>query len=972
MGDRLSQHDRLFYFNSPLGEDKFLVRALEGEEEISSLFRFQVELLSDDPYIDETALLGKTVTLAIRQADATSFRYFNGRVSWFRYAGPEGSHTLYRAEIVPWTWLLTQTSDCNVRQGKSVPDIVGETFRRYGFSGDDFTFTLHYPKRYTPWEFSVQYRESAFGYASRLLESEGIFYFYRQTRKGHQMVLADDNTACEPCPYQSRFRMDRVHGPGVTRVYDTIFTFDLQRHLRSGRYIHRDFNFIHPDPRHLHADAASRSQVAVGKSLEVFDYPGEYEEPDQGRDWARLRMETEEAREEVFEGTGNARSLTPGFRFELSGHERREWNRAYIVTRVVHSGQEAGVEAAPDAAKPYYQNSFCCIPASIPYRPQEKTEKATVTGPQTAIVVGPKNEEIYIDKYGRIRVKFHWDYSDKQGDDCSFWIRVAHSWAGSNWGAFFLPRVGQEVLVDFLEGDPDRPIVIGRVYNSDLMPPWPLPSKKNISGIRTRSTKGGGPNNYNEISFDDTKGEELFALHAEKDFRLTVENDETDIIDRDRFVTVKRDHVEAVQRHLHENVGENASRRIGGTLDEQTGGQHTEKIGGSRHTSIGGDWRASVGGHVSVEFGTGAAAKSGGQLLLHTEQGMFARDDSQLLLESGGQLTLKGPGGFITINSGGVYIQGSMIYLNSGGSALSYPGSSPVTIDKPADPLRPPGLATPVPFVSLPSSALPQLPALPALPVPAPSLLSSVADAASARLPELPQSLQRDISQALDRVSSLAQISNFAPLAQAALSDSGAPAGYLRLTMDALPPQLANVPFRDALSGFSSSLFENPQHAVLAFRHPDPASSPLSSSSLHAGALQQMRESQSALAALAAQDLFGQRLSFTGHGDAAPLAEAAALATSRPATSFNPTTSSALPPSPTITRVAVRPPAQPGSPEPPPPPTAQLLLPAVDELGAPVTWIQDFASLQGRGMDFIQNGLKAENSHLLELLSKVL
>ena len=990
MGDRLSQHDRLFRFDSPLGEDKFVVRSLEGTEEMSSLFQFRVELASEDPFVDETALLGKAVTLAVRQADGKTFRHFNGRVSRFRYAGPEGSFTLYRAEVVPWTWLLTQTADCNVRQGKSVPKMVEETFRRYGFSNNDFERILRHEKRYGPWEFSAQYRESSFDYAARLLEAEGIFYFYRQEPGGHKMVMADDNSACEPCPYQSKFRMDRVRGPGVNRVYDTVFTFDLQRQVRPGRYAHRDFNFLRPDPRQLHAEAEGRSRVEESRKLEIYDYPGEYEEPPEGRDWVQLRIEEEETPEEIFEGTSNARSLIPGFRFDLSGHERREWNRSYLITKMEHSGEEANLEPGLPAVRPRYDNRFRCIPASTQYKPERKTATHLMQGPQTAIVVGPKDEEIYTDPHGRVRVKFHWDRSDNKGDDCSAWIRVAQLWAGANWGAMFLPRVGQEIIVDFLEGDPDRPIITGRVYNADRMPAWPLPSKKNISGIRTRSTKGGGPKNYNEISFDDTKGEELFALHAEKDFRLTVENDQTDIIDRDRFVTIKRDHIEVVKRNRHRSVDGDASNKVEGTLDEETGKQHTEKVGGSRHTDIGGDWFTRVGGRVSLEFGSGAAAHSGGTLMLHTGEGLFAKDDSKVLVEAGGELTLKGPGGFITINGGGIYLQGSMIYLNSGGSAVSYPGAPAVDVDKPKAPERPPGFEAPAPFVSPAVSPLPGMPSRPGMPaLPSSGLpnldsLSSIAAAAQQRLPELPASMQAAVRDNLAKLSQWKQAAELAPLASASYSDTGAPPGWTRLAEEKLPEALRNSVFSDPRSGFSASLFQSAEGVVLAFRGTDDVADWTDANLPQSQGRASTQYAQALLLAHAVQDAYGANVRLTGHSLGGGLASAAARMTGLRAQVFN---SSGLHQD-TVSRFNE---ARPG-PDPvtnhfvkgeilttaqtlTPLPNAvgrQIPLPAVDEKGQPAGWLSDLTGLKRHGMTYVDNGLAHERDRLLRELGGVL
>jgi type VI secretion system secreted protein VgrG len=648
MAGSLSQHQRLFKINTPLGEDKLIVRKLHGREAMSEAFFFSVDCVSDDPRLSITDIVGKKIDLAIRQSDEKTFRYFNGHVRRAKNLPPAGYLFQYRLEVVPWLWMLTRTADCYIHQNKTVPEVVEWVFKKFGFT--DYRFDLRNSGNYGPWVYLSQYRETAFEFVNRLLEIEGIFYYFEQKQGKHTMVIADAPASHQPCPFQSRIKVERAFGRGYNRDQDSIFSWDVEKNVRSGKYAHRDFNFEKPDAD-MHSEVPARSKKTGNDNFEIYDYPGEYEEHPDGNAWVRLRMEEEETDEEFARGTSCARSLMPGFKFDLTGHERRDQNKSHVVTEVIHSGEEENLLPEDQGRPPRYTNSFRCIPFDIPYRPARKTPKHVMRGVQTATVVGPKGEEIYCDKFGRVKVQFHWDRVGKKDEGSSCWIRVSQPWAGQNYGGMWLPRIGQEVIVDFVEGDPDRPIITGRVYNANQMPAWKLPDKQNWSGFKTRSTKGGGQDNANELRFDDTKGEENIVLHAEKDLEVSVEKETVWETGTDHHFYVGNNLTEQVEKNVEATIGEACVISIGKSLIMSTG----------------------TDGSVSV--GSNAA--------LDAAQEVHIKGGTKVIIEAGMQLSLKAAGGFVDIGPAGVTIQGTMVQINSGGAAGSGSGVKKQTPKKP-------------------------------------------------------------------------------------------------------------------------------------------------------------------------------------------------------------------------------------------------------------------------------------------------
>ena len=637
MADKFTQAERLIAVDTPLGADKLLLRSFSGAEGISKLFHFQLDMLSEDFNISFDDIVGQKVTVSVQLAEGSGERYFNGYVSRFAQLPSELRLARYQADVVPWMWFLTRTADCKIFQNKTVPDIVQQVFRDFGFQ--DFENRIQ--GTYDPWEYCVQYRETACNFILRLLEQEGIFFFFRHEKGKHILVLADKPSAHQPCPKAAKVRFEHVVGSGYNRADDVILRWRYQQELRPGKYALRDYNFETPSTSLL-AQVKSTINQGGNQKYEIFDYPGEYEKKNQGDAQSKLRIEEQELPHEVVRGDGNCRAFSSGFRFELSEHERKDQNIQYVLTEVTHSAHSGNFHSRNTGEGAAYSNSFTCTPLSVPFRPPRVTAKHLVQGPQTAVVVGPSGEEIYVDKYGRVKVQFHWDRVGKNDEKSSCWIRASQPWAGKQWGGVWTPRIGQEVIVDFLEGDPDRPIITGRVYNAEQMPPWELPAKQNISGLKSNSTKGGG--GYNEFSMDDTKGKELVNTYAQKDMKTIVLNDSKEAIGNDRELNVKNNQTEVV------------------------GGDKHTTVEGEYRQDVDGDWSLTIGGARDEKVGTKFAADAGQEI--HLKAGM------KVVIEAGVQLTLKGPGGFVDIGPSGVTIQGTMVLINSGGAAGSGSGAA--------------------------------------------------------------------------------------------------------------------------------------------------------------------------------------------------------------------------------------------------------------------------------------------------------
>lgn len=517
----VTQDERWLRIETPLDQDELILTALQGEEAMSRLFSFELTMVSPRDSIESTSLLGKAVTIEVRPRSGHS-RLFHGIVRRFT-AGPaaHAGHRAYFAEVVPALWLLTRDSTCRFFQARTTPAIIAEVLRAHGIDFDTAGLRGAYRTR----EYCVQYRESDFDFISRLMEEDGIFYYFRHGPGQHTMVLADQRTGTVPCAEQAVPYSTGQHS------FNVISEWLPAHEFRTGRWAQRDWDF-----RNAAILAANTSTVlssAAFRQHEFYDYPGLYDVKADGDGLTRLRMEEEETGFAECRGASTCISFLPGGTFTLSEHDfASENDKGCLLTWVRHEARDESHFSGGGGIA--YGNRFCCVPDTAAYRPPRRTRKPVVHGLQTAIVTGPAGEEIYCDEHGRIQVLFHWDRDARS----SCWIRVAQMLSGPAWGGQFIPRVGMEVVVDFLEGDPDRPLVVGCVYNGRNRPPYALPANATQSGFKSRSSKGGGEANFNELRFEDKKGAEEVYLHAEKDFTRVVENDDTLTVERHRTATV--------------------------------------------------------------------------------------------------------------------------------------------------------------------------------------------------------------------------------------------------------------------------------------------------------------------------------------------------------------------------------------------------------------------------------------------------
>ncbi|HET7868468.1 MAG TPA: type VI secretion system tip protein TssI/VgrG, partial [Burkholderiaceae bacterium] len=559
---------------------------------LSQLGEMVLTLASDKQDIAPEELLGKSVTVVMQLRDAP--RYFNGYVTAFAFTGHEGRNFRYTAMVRPWLWFLSRTRDCRVfpDDGKpmSVPDIVRAVFAQHG-QLPDYEFKLIDEGSYRKRPYCVQYRESDFNFVARLLEEEGIYWYFEHSNGHHKLMLVNSSAAhkCsagyETLPYYDTAEMAP---PNTEYVFDGSFT----RAVKAGQVALASYDFERPSAHDLKVGQVEQREHALS-DYEHFDFDGHpYITEADGKHYAQVRLNEQQCRHAMIKGCSNAHGLAEGHLFSLSKHPSDACNSQYLCVSTGIIAQIAAYEAGSGAGA--LTCSFTAIPAKQQFAPPRRTIKPHVQGPQTAVVVGPPGEEIHTDKYGRVKVQFHWDRYGKKNELSSFWVRVSHPWAGKNFGMVDIPRIGQEVVVDFLEGDPDQPLITGRVYNAEQMHPWDLPANATQSGILTRSSKGGGYGNANAIRFEDKKGAEQLWIHAEKNQDIEVENDETHSVGHDRTKTVDHDEITHVKHDRTETVGHDEIITIHHDRKERVdndeiisiGNDHTETIGGSLQSTV--------------------------------------------------------------------------------------------------------------------------------------------------------------------------------------------------------------------------------------------------------------------------------------------------------------------------------------------------------------------------------------------------
>jgi type VI secretion system secreted protein VgrG len=546
-----TQEFRPMAISTALGPDVLLLRRATIIEQLGRPFQIDAEVLSESAKIDFAKIVGTNATIRLDTTSPQGTRYFNGFVSRFAYTGGTKKTSHYRMTISPWLWFLTRTTDCRIFQNMKIPDIIQQVFRDYGFT--NFDDALKLKGDYEQREYVVQYRETAFNFVSRLMEDEGIYYYWDHKDGKHVLVLADDRGS-------HTFYPDYKNIPyypfsKVTRDEEYVWDWIVEQEIQPGHFTLRDYDF--EKVRQDMNGKADLKRDHAQPDFHIFDYPAGYKAPSFAESAAKDRLNEFQAAHEVVRGRGDVRGLAVGYTFTLDNFPVDTWDaKEYLVTSAVHELESDDYDSSGEDASdvPQYRVSFNCILASQPFRPRRLTVKPLISGPQTAFVVGPSGEEIHTDKYGRIKVRFHWDRNPAQAkpEDLSCWTRVAQTWAGKQWGSMCLPRVGHEVVVEFLEGDPDRPIVTGSVYNGDNMPPYALPDNKTRSVVKSNSSKGGG--GFNEIRIEDKKGEEQVFIHGEKNEDIRIKNDAKEWIGNDRHLVVVNDQLEHVKHDRHEKV----------------------------------------------------------------------------------------------------------------------------------------------------------------------------------------------------------------------------------------------------------------------------------------------------------------------------------------------------------------------------------------------------------------------------------
>ncbi len=654
---------------SSLGDDTFLLHTVQAKEALCRPFRYELDLYSLEKSISPDKLLGEPMTAHLALPDG-KFWYYNGLVARFERkggirSGHAGNYMHYEAVLVPAIWFLQKTADCRIFQEMTAPEIIKEIFRKHAFLKFDESLFGEYRKRI----YTVQYRETDANFVHRLMEEDGIYYRFEHTDSDHTLILCDSPSSHDPFP-----GYEEVEFYAMAEADDTerecISNWQASYEIQSGTYAHKDYDFEIPTK-----DLLKQKNIPKAHSIsemEFYDYPGRYIEPADGDTYARVRIEEQHAKFERLEGEGGARGLQVGSLFTMTKHDQDDQNREYLIVNMEHSlYEELPFETSlPAGEARLFDCHFNAMVSDVPYRPPCITEKPTVKGPQTAMVVGKSGEEIWTDEHGRVKVQFHWDRYGKFDENSSCWIRVSQVHAGKGFGGVDIPRIGEEVIVECLEGDPDYPMITGRVYNGDNKPPTGLPDAGMVSGLKSNSTPGGG--GYNEITVNDTKGKEAMTVHAQKDSSTTVENDRTTTVvggndtlavqAGTRSVTIKGNTsltVEAGDRTVTVNgnyqLDANSSEikmqapakiklTCGGSFIEMIPGKITINAGPGASLTLDANalLKSNPGSEVFLDGNAMMKASGGGTVLLDANALMHSKAGDKVLLD--GKATMSSPG----------------------------------------------------------------------------------------------------------------------------------------------------------------------------------------------------------------------------------------------------------------------------------------------------------------------------------------
>ena len=661
-------------FKCTLSATDLKFRRLQSWEAQGRLPEHMLELLrlSTKTPLKPDQLLGTEASVHIK-LDNSNTRYIHGVITHFERGGVVGRYDVYRITLQPWLWQLELGADCRIFQDKTVVEILDAVFAEYKSAS---RVDKHLQQSFAKRPYTVQYRESDYNFVTRLMEEEGINFYFKYEASQHTLVLSDNPSGYQPVKV-GKLEWATV-GKGSNTREDVITQWSRAHTLQSLKYTHTDFAAETP-ATDLKADASRSAPYPAPNDLEVFDYPGGHDNQAMsgaggqvavGKTLAQHEVNRFESKHSVATGVTPYRGLAVGTTFTFEKHGDAG---GYLVASTITDFEFAGYESSDEPSSRTYTCRFNAVPKTVDFLGERWARTPTVNGPQTATVMGPSGDEIHTDKYGRVKLLFHWDRVGKKDnllEKSSCWVRVSHPWAGKGFGMIALPRVGDEVVVEFLEGNPDRPLITGRVYNGTNTPAYTLPDHATVSGIRTHSSKEGGADNFNELRFDDKKGSEYVWMQAEKDYHRLVKNDAHD--------TVKNDRWSEVIKNSQTKVGENYTFSVGKVSTISLTGDTHAKLGADLNSSLGGAFNLKVGGATAIKGDTSVALTSGASMDLNAGAGMNLTAASfmnskaiKIVLEADMELCIKAGASFITLNASGVTIQGPIVKINSGGAAGS-------------------------------------------------------------------------------------------------------------------------------------------------------------------------------------------------------------------------------------------------------------------------------------------------------------
>jgi len=678
-------------FKSPLAGEELLFFRLVAREELGRLPEFRLDLMRNSRLkpLEAKQLLGKTAAVVITPHEGDK-RHFHGHITQFERGGVRGPFDLYRVVLRPWLWQLSLRADNRIFQDKTVVQILEAVFHDYDSAGP---VEKKFRGDFKPRPYTVQYRESDLNFVSRLMEDEGIYYYFKHDAGHHTLVLCNG-----PSGHEALAKPKLVWGAALKDDKyreDLILDWTQAHLLQSLKYTSTDYAAEAPTADLLRS-AQRQAPYPKPNTLEVYDYPGGHDDyvmgenlgakQKAGEERAQLEVDRYESLHCVATGLTPYRLLSVGRTFNLADHpDAGGYLVTSSVTEMEYSGYEGGGSIRDGETN--YVCRFNAVPKSVAFQPEALTPIPVVRGPQTAVVVGPTGDEIHTDKYGRVKLQFHWDRLGKKNEKSSCWVRVAHPWAGKGFGMVALPRIGDEVVVDFLEGNPDRPLVTGRVYNGTNTHPYELPKHATISGIRTHSSKKGGNTNFNELRFEDEKAKEYVWFQAEKDYHLLVKND--------AFESVRNDLWTDVTKNVQHQIGENLTMSVGKVAKLEIKEDTHVKLGADLNSSVVGALSLKVTDKIAIKGDQAIALSSGmsldvkaGDSIKITATSSLNQQAAQVVIEGSLELCLKAGGSFITINSAGVTIKGATVLINSGGAAGSAQAATEAspTTPKPLDP----------------------------------------------------------------------------------------------------------------------------------------------------------------------------------------------------------------------------------------------------------------------------------------------